>query len=494
MNSLKTCSRTPSDLACQVSASTIEFEAAWDSSLHNSLLLNRVTPHGETIYMTVSAYLQLGNCVQPLTITKDLCLVLYGRDSRAMPRSLRSLFLGAYKYGPEANRITGVYEACLKRASEAGLQRRQRRVLDTSSTYVRGEENLHGWRPRGDSLIFEHQWELEKIQRLAEVEGTRHRILLASKLGADAPCNTKPATSVVAHHHDYTKSEKEVANLAAKAAQSSPVRMPSLTSTGSADSDNLTEAQKQMLLKYVRLMQGRPLVEPPPPEAPVTPSDEKDTDSTQLSQPRLCEPVQVTPPVEQDEQIPLGGSASLQQHEQKQQQQQQARESPLPSPDDSSRTSSPLDMQGPQFVCEVEEVRISPVVSRKGYLNVLDNRTNTWVKRWVVVRRPYVFIFRDERDPLERGLINLMTAEIEYSEHQEAMLKVPNSFRVMTKERGYLLQTLSDRDMQDWLYAINPLLAGQIRSKLGRRSRHTSGSNSQPMPTLSLPSGAIISN
>lgn len=38
-----------------------------------------------------------------------------------------------------------------------GVQRRQRRVLDTSSTYVRGEENLHGWRPRGDSLIFDHQ-------------------------------------------------------------------------------------------------------------------------------------------------------------------------------------------------------------------------------------------------------------------------------------------------------------------------------------------------
>lgn len=39
----------------------------------------------------------------------------------------------------------------------AGVQRRQRRVLDTSGTYVRGEENLHGWRPRGDSLIFDHQ-------------------------------------------------------------------------------------------------------------------------------------------------------------------------------------------------------------------------------------------------------------------------------------------------------------------------------------------------
>lgn len=47
-----------------------------------------------------------------------------------------------------------------------GVQRRQRRVLDTSSTYVRGEENLNGWKPRGDSLLIEHQWELEKLTRL----------------------------------------------------------------------------------------------------------------------------------------------------------------------------------------------------------------------------------------------------------------------------------------------------------------------------------------
>lgn len=35
------------------------FEAAWDYSLHNSILLNRVTPQGEHIYMTISAYLEV---------------------------------------------------------------------------------------------------------------------------------------------------------------------------------------------------------------------------------------------------------------------------------------------------------------------------------------------------------------------------------------------------------------------------------------------------
>lgn len=72
-----------------------------------------------------------------------------------------------------------------------GVQRRQRRVLDTSSTYVRGEENLEGWKPRGDSLIFDHQWELEKLTRLEEVGRTRHTILLRERLGLDKVPITK---------------------------------------------------------------------------------------------------------------------------------------------------------------------------------------------------------------------------------------------------------------------------------------------------------------
>lgn len=53
-----------------------------------------------------------------------------------------------------------------------GMQRRRRRVLDTSVAYVRGEENLAGWRPRSDSLILDHQWELEKLSLLQDVSAT----------------------------------------------------------------------------------------------------------------------------------------------------------------------------------------------------------------------------------------------------------------------------------------------------------------------------------
>lgn len=55
-----------------------------------------------------------------------------------------------------------------------GMQRRRRRVLDTSVAYVRGEENLAGWRPRSDSLILDHQWELEKLSLLQDVRRAHH--------------------------------------------------------------------------------------------------------------------------------------------------------------------------------------------------------------------------------------------------------------------------------------------------------------------------------
>lgn len=36
------------------------------------------------------------------------------------------------------------------------------------------------------------------------------------------------------------------------------------------------------------------------------------------------------------------------------------------------------------YVPELEEIRISPVVARKGYLNVLEHGGSGWKKRWVV--------------------------------------------------------------------------------------------------------------
>ena len=130
--------------------------------------------------------------------------------------------------------MSGIYEVLMRRvsgrSSSPGIQRRQRRVMDTSACYVRGEENLHGWRPRGDSLIFDHQWELEKLARLEAVGRTRYWLLLSERLGlldgklslndmTNSPPPPLSANGGVASKlkQEFTKSEKEMCNLIAKA-------------------------------------------------------------------------------------------------------------------------------------------------------------------------------------------------------------------------------------------------------------------------------------
>uniref|UniRef100_A0AAZ3REC7 plus-end-directed kinesin ATPase n=1 Tax=Oncorhynchus tshawytscha TaxID=74940 RepID=A0AAZ3REC7_ONCTS len=350
------------------------FEAAWDSAMHNSLLLNRVTPYGEKIYMTLSAYLEMENCTQPTVITKDFCMVFYSRDAKLpASRSIRNLFGTGSLRAVEGNRVTGVYEVSLCHLADhgsPGMQRRRRRVLDTSVAYVRGEENLAGWRPRSDSLILDHQWELEKLSLLQEV------------------CGTTTYTPTQGLHkmfillvNIFCCSEIEYSHVCVSASES-----------------------KVDFLPVSLYCDGFPCL------------------------------------------YPLGYSYI-----------------------NVSLVPSRLDLVKCSYTCNVLGLSTSPIVSKKGYLHFLEPHSNGWVKRYVVVRRPYVYIYNTERDSVERAILNLSSAHVEYSEDQQAMLKTPNAFAVCTEHRGILLQASNDKEMHDWLYAFNPLLAGSIRSKLSRR-------------------------
>ncbi|UYV71414.1 unc-104 [Cordylochernes scorpioides] len=370
------------------------FEAAWDSSLHNSVLLNRVTPFGERVYLTMSAYLEMEHCTQPAIITKDICLIIYGRDvrtgSKLNPhgRSLKSLFSSGDRH-TEGNHVSGVYELVLHRAADSGspgLQRRQRRVLDTSSTYVRGEENLHGWRPHGDSLIFDHQWELEKLKRLEEVERVRHMLYLREQLAAD-----KDDT--------YTEKDND------RGAPSSNID-PSVYEPW-----EMSERERDLCSKCVDLMAYHVPRNPPPSilekASPSTPTEDllsgdiMSTSGISLSisqeRPTKCGCRTLSPdgclPIKMGEGLPPLTSTPV-------------------LPCRAVTAAAMAEDNGALYVPGVEEIRVSPVVSRKGYINCLDDDAKGWVKQWL---------------------------------------------------------TLEAREVYDWLYAINPLLAGQIRSKLSRK-------------------------
>ncbi|XP_048182027.1 kinesin-like protein KIF1B isoform X20 [Corvus hawaiiensis] len=453
------------------------FEAVWDSSLHNSLLLNRVTPYGEKIYMTLSAYLELDHCIQPAVITKDVCMVFYSRDAKiSPPRSLRNLFGSSYSKSPDSNRVTGIYELSLCKMADTGspgMQRRRRKVLDTSVAYVRGEENLAGWRPRGDSLILEHQWELEKLELLHEVEKTRHFLLLREKLGDSIPKSLSDSLSPSLSSGTLSTSTSISSQISTTTFESAVTPSES-SGYDSADIESLVDREKELATKCLQLLTH-------------TFNREFNQVYNSISDCKLSD----ISPIGRDPSVSSFSSATL------------TPSSTCPSlvdsrcnsvdqktPEANSRASSPChDVEQFQIipaietsylaragkneflnlVPDIEEIRPGSVVSKKGYLHFKEPLSSSWAKHFVVVRRPYVFIYNSDKDPVERGVINLSTAQVEYSEDQQAMVKTPNTFGVCTKHRGVLLQAINDKDMNDWLYAFNPLLAGTIRSKLARR-------------------------
>ncbi|XP_074889403.1 kinesin-like protein KIF1A isoform X14 [Buteo buteo] len=447
-----------------------QFEAAWDSSMHNSLLLNRVTPYREKIYITLSAYIEMENCTQPAVITKDFCMVFYSRDAKLpASRSIRNLFGSGTLRASESNRVTGVYELSLCRVADAGspgMQRRRRRVLDTSVAYVRGEENLAGWRPRSDSLILDHQWELEKLSLLQEVEKTRHYLLLREKLETTqrlgletlSPCSSEDSES---------RSTSSV---------SSPLSVDGAPEGRISPTETPSERQKELAVKCLRLLTHTFNREYSHSHVCISASESKlsEMSVTLIRDPSM--PALGVTTLTPSSTCPSLVEGRYNAMEVRPPQISSRAESPDLEPavegeQKKSPARRPEEEKEPQrlLVPDIQEIRVSPIVSKKGYLHFLEPHTNGWVKRFVVVRRPYVYIYNSDKDAVERAILNLSKAQVEYSEDQQAMLKTPNTFAVCTEHRGILLQASSDKDMHDWLYAFNPLLAGSIRSKLSRR-------------------------
>ncbi|KAL8187584.1 UNVERIFIED_CONTAM: Kinesin-like protein kif1a [Gekko kuhli] len=418
-----------------------------------------------TDFPYVVSQVKMENCTQPAVITKDFCMVFYSRDAKLpASRSIRNLFGSGSLRASESNRVTGVYELSLCRVADAGspgMQRRRRRVLDTSVAYVRGEENLAGWRPRSDSLILDHQWELEKLSLLQEVEKTRHYLLLREKL----------ETTQRSGLDSLSPSSSEDSDSRSTSYVSSPISADGTPEGRALPLDAPSERQKELAVKCLRLLTHTFNREYSHSHVCVSASESKLSEmsvtllrdpsmpalgGTTLTPSSTC-PSLVEGRYNASEARTLQLSPRVESPDLEPTIEGELKKSPICGPEDDKETQRLL-------VPDIQEIRV-----RKGYLHFLEPHTNGWVKRYVVVRRPYVYIYNSDKDSVERAVLNLSSAQVEYSEDQQAMLKTPNTFAVCTEHRGILLQASSDKDMHDWLYAFNPLLAGSIRSKLSRR-------------------------
>jgi kinesin family protein 1 len=301
--------------------STLIAEAAWDSSLHNSIFVNRPTPANHRVIASLIFTIEAQRCTEPILFETDIYLQIGDRQSQRSSRTVgfRSLLGNAPKI---LDKFSQLFQVVLTPPITKNLAELWR--ANTASTYVRGEEFLDGWRPRGVSMVNEYRRTAERIRRIESTEDTRQYLALRDLLG-----------------------------------------VPLADVTPRAD-----DSANELCDKFARLWKKYPYVDDQEmmfTEEPPVPGVEQNTDAP--PKPEVKEQVKLTP--------------------------------------------------------KVTAMTKSNTVSKKGFLYFPDTDiANAWLKRYFVIRRPYMYMYNSKNETEELGIINLSMVRVSHSEELDRMLNV----------------------------------------------------------------------
>ncbi|KAG9096061.1 kinesin-like protein Klp8 [Ceratobasidium sp. 370] len=151
--------------------STLTANALWDSSVHDSLLLNRVTAPNHRILVQIQWFVDVESCLEPVRFSMDLAVTIQGRDA-GKPSRLMS-FLNSSKTLSKTSSVFNLRMTPPLTRSSKDLWR-----LDTSEKYVRNEDILGTWKPRGISTVEDYVKLDTAERRSADVQAIK--VILAA--------------------------------------------------------------------------------------------------------------------------------------------------------------------------------------------------------------------------------------------------------------------------------------------------------------------------
>ncbi|CAJ0766045.1 1141_t:CDS:10 [Entrophospora sp. SA101] len=322
--------------------SVIVAQASWDSTLHDSIFLNRITTSNSRVLLGLTWYVEAEKCVEPITFHMDIAVQIQGREAKP-PSKLTQLI----SQSKVLWKTSGLFSITLKPPMTRKISELWR--LNTANKYVRGEEFLGDWKSRGVSLVNDYKMISETIRRKEAVE------------------HTKQVIALLEARNKLTSNEK----------------------TNKCDPTELTKKTLTLWRKKWGLSKEIVINQEPPLSGPCT-----DIDSSRCSK------------------------------------------------------SEKLVAQ----VCMVSKI---DTITKKGCLSTPENSDDFWVKRWYVLRRPYLFIYESQKETEEQGVINLASVRVDYKKDLENMLQRQNVFAIYTNNNAYILQASSRQDMIDWISKID---------------------------------------
>ncbi|KAG8981948.1 kinesin-like protein Klp8 [Tulasnella sp. 425] len=331
---------------------SLSVEALWDSGVHDSSLLNRVTPTGQRVLLTVSWFVEVDTCAEPVPFTMDMAVSIVTRDAR-QPSSFLT-FLNSTKVLSKTSTVFSVKLTPPLTRSARDLWR-----LDTSEKYVRGEDALASWKPRGVSTVEDYTRLETQTRRSADVQAIK--AILAST----------PA--------------------------SSPKHKPR-----EADEETLV-AKSLELWKRKMGHTGKIVLSQDP------------------------EPIQSS----------ASSISSM-----------SIRTTKVESP------AEPLKLVG-----QAKIMRRSDTAIKKGHLMLLtDAGQGSWERRWVVLRRPHLYLYAHSNELEEIGVISLsgVGVKVDYDPHMEALFARKHTFQLFTASNSYALSAPNAKELQSWISKLDP--------------------------------------
>ncbi|KFZ23437.1 hypothetical protein V502_02072 [Pseudogymnoascus sp. VKM F-4520 (FW-2644)] len=139
----------------------------WDSSLHNSLLLDRMTADKYKVQMKILWDVTSDSLGEPMTFSLNVASQVL---SRAYVRN-QSMFAALWQSVRIVHSTSAIFSICIRPMPVKKVGDLWR--MNTQHDYVKGEENLTGWTPRGVSLVHDFINSRRRRERSAEIEAAK---------------------------------------------------------------------------------------------------------------------------------------------------------------------------------------------------------------------------------------------------------------------------------------------------------------------------------
>ncbi|KAG6087172.1 hypothetical protein E4U30_000389 [Claviceps sp. LM220 group G6] len=427
----------------------ITMYAQWDSSLHNSLLLDRVTADKYRVQMTIYWEISSEKLAEPMKFTQKVCVQIL---SRSFVRQA-SMFSSLWQNVRFVRSSTGIFTLTMRPAPIKRVGDLWR--ISSQHDYVKGEENLTSWAPRGVSLVGDYILARKKKRRVAEIG-----CLLTSldTLGIDVSiCAAKNKDTDKDGGDDNVGPRTELETKAIILDDDDDVLndTPDVSQAPSVVEEDFSDNEDD------EIMDEQPL---PPKEEPVNhehslslkeePVDHEPTPSSQEQEainqelplsPQNPEVVGIEQPISSQEELAAPEAAASSVKPEYNDHQTELLEKaltlwrkypdPLVNILSPTNTAPPTDgiapeslpSLAPSLITTIIRVPKNPKVLKGGYLLVPNNDSTRWVKRFVELRRPYLHI-HSATDGDEVALVSLRNSRIDSQPGVLGLLHGPDDY------------------------------------------------------------------